>query len=93
MKFHISGSDLRAARHAAHKNTIDMARFAGKKTRKTYENWEKNIGCPQYNDLVNMLDGDGYDFAKVVDLLSNHQTPTQQLNWFVALRQKGGASC
>lgn len=59
----IFGKDLRAMRMLAGKTTVAMAKAAGVKTRKTYENWEKNQGTPNVNQFFDMakfcgLDGD-----------------------------------
>lgn len=58
---HIKGSDLRAIRNFAGKTTLQMAHAAGVKTRKTYENWEKNVGTPNVNQFINMVEFCGLD--------------------------------
>jgi len=45
----IMGSDLRAMRMVSGLTTVAMAAAAEVKTRKTYENWEKNVGTPSVN--------------------------------------------
>jgi DNA-binding transcriptional regulator YiaG len=45
----ISGSDLRKIRHNVHLTTVKIAKIAGVKTHKTYENWEKNVGMKWSN--------------------------------------------
>jgi len=45
----IMGSDLRAMRMVSGLTTVAMSKAAGVKTRKTYENWEKNVGTPSVN--------------------------------------------
>lgn len=56
----ITGQDLRLMRVIADKTTSEMAIFAGVKTRKTYENWEKEVGQPGMNQWINMVRGCGY---------------------------------
>ncbi|MCY7295046.1 helix-turn-helix domain-containing protein [Alteromonas sp. a30] len=53
MRF-ISGGDLRAMRTVSGLTTMQMAAAAGVKTRKTYENWEKNLGTPNVNQFIAM---------------------------------------
>jgi DNA-binding XRE family transcriptional regulator len=57
LKQYITGSDLRKMRHEAKLTTVKMAKIAGVKTRKTYENWEKNIGAPSINQYISMVIG------------------------------------
>lgn len=52
----ITGSDLRAMRMVAGLTTNAMAIAAGVKTRKTYENWEKNVGTPNVNQFMTMAE-------------------------------------
>ncbi len=67
----ITGADLRKLRLTAGKTTTEMARFAGVKTRKTYENWEKQMSSPSFNQVVLLIQGCGFEAAKVVgDLVS-----------------------
>ena len=47
---YITGSDLRKMRLEAGLTTVQMAKLAQVKTRKTYENWEKNI-VPRHPEL------------------------------------------
>ena len=68
MQIVISGTDLRRMRLKAGKTTIDMAEFAGVKTRKTYENWEKNVGTPNINQFIAMAKSCNYDPSKLVAL-------------------------
>lgn len=53
----INGKDLREMRHEAGLTTVAMAEFAKVKTRKTYENWEKNIGSPSINQFILLMLG------------------------------------
>jgi transcriptional regulator with XRE-family HTH domain len=50
----VTGNDLRVLRKYAGFTTTRMAEIAGVKTRKTYENWEKNKGSPCTNQLIAM---------------------------------------
>tara|TARA_R110000868_G_scaffold189537_2_gene432545 strand:- start:3311 stop:3532 length:222 start_codon:yes stop_codon:yes gene_type:complete len=73
MEKYISGQDIRDIRKEAKKTTVRMAEFAGVKTRKTYENWEKDIGTPSINQFISMLIGCGKDPVKYIKAASNSQ--------------------
>ena len=62
----ILGKDLRKMRRDAGLTTVQMAHTAGCKTRKTYENWEKNIGTPNVNQFLAMCQACGYNTEPVV---------------------------
>lgn len=62
----ISGSDLRAMRMVSGKTTVAMAQAAGVKTRKTYENWEKNISSPSVNQFMAMAKACGLSAAEFI---------------------------
>lgn len=64
----ISGTDLRRMRLKAGKTTVQMAEFAGVKTRKTYENWEKNVGSPSMNQFIAMAQECGFQPAALVKM-------------------------
>ncbi len=64
----ITGSDLRRMRLRAGKTTLEMAQYAGVKTRKTYENWEKGISAPNINQFLDMASSCGYDAKKIIGL-------------------------
>ena len=66
----ITGSDLRAMRMVAGCTTVSMAVAAGVKTRKTYENWEKNIGGPSVNQFMAMVEHCGF---KPSEIISNYE--------------------
>jgi DNA-binding transcriptional regulator YiaG len=55
LKAFITGRDLRDMRTKSGLTTNKMASVACVKTRKTYENWEKNVGCPSMNQLIAMM--------------------------------------
>lgn len=93
MNYLLTPQDLKQARKVAGKSTREMALFAGKGTRKTIENWEHGAGHPQYNVLVTMLQKAGYDFAKVIQLLSTRKDDTHSLNWFAAFATEEGDLC
>lgn len=59
--FPIRGSDLRSMRMLAGKTTMQMAGAAGVKTRKTYENWEKDLGTPNVNQFFLLVKECGLD--------------------------------
>lgn len=62
----ITGSDLRAMRMVSGHTTISMATAAGVKTRKTYENWEKNVGSPSVNQFMAMVEHCGFKPSEII---------------------------
>jgi len=62
----VRGSDLRAMRMVAGLRTLDMALAAGVKTRKTYENWEKDQGSPSVNQFISMAEACGISAAELI---------------------------
>jgi len=54
-KVYISGADLRKMRLNKGLTTVKMAKVAMVKTRKTYENWERDMGSPDINQLILMV--------------------------------------
>ena len=77
---YITGSDLRKMRLEAGLTTVQMAQLAEVKTRKTYENWEKNIGAPSMNQFIAMCVGCNYNSSKFVKLAVDRQDNADQLN-------------
>lgn len=77
---YMTGRDLRRMRLSAHRTTSDMAKIAGVKTRKTYENWEKNVGTPSINQFVAMCDGCNIDSSKFVGLMLQRSTLHDEVN-------------
>jgi len=66
----ITGGDLRAMRTVSGLTTMQMAAAAGVKTRKTYENWEKGISCPNVNQFMKMASHCG---LKPSELIANFE--------------------
>ena len=66
----ITGSDLRKIRSVSGMTTVQMAQAAGVKTRKTYENWEKNVGFPNVNQFFLMVEACGMGIDDVMQLIS-----------------------
>ncbi|MCC2607301.1 helix-turn-helix domain-containing protein [Planctobacterium marinum] len=64
----ITGTDLRIMRLRAGKTTVQMAEFASVKTRKTYENWEKNVGSPSMNQFLAMSMACGFKPAELIKM-------------------------
>lgn len=83
---YIDGSDLRKMRLDAGLTTVKMAKLADVKTRKTYENWEKNIGAPSMNQFIAMCVGCNYNPAKFVKLAVDSQDSAENLNVTTARR-------
>ncbi len=84
----ITGTDLRSMRLRSGRTTKEMAGFAGVKTRKTYENWEKGISAPNVNQYIAMTEGCGYDFAKLVKLISKRQDEFEIVDMTLALARE-----
>lgn len=57
----VTGADLRNLRTTAGLTTSQMAAAAGVKNRKTYENWERDIGTPNVNQFFFMVQACGVD--------------------------------
>jgi hypothetical protein len=51
----IKGADLRAMRIRAGLTTVQMSMAAMVKARRSYEHWERDIGCPNINQLILMV--------------------------------------
>jgi DNA-binding XRE family transcriptional regulator len=83
---YITGSDLRKMRQDAGLTTVKMAKLANVKTRKTYENWEKEIGSPSMNQFIAMCVGCNYNSSKFVKLAVERQDTTEHLNLSAARR-------
>ena len=77
---YITGSDLRKMRLDAGLTTVKMAKLANVKTRKTYENWEKNVGSPGMNQFIAMCIGCNFNASKFVKLAIERQDSTEPLN-------------
>lgn len=83
---YITGSDLRKMRQDAGLTTVKMAKLANVKTRKTYENWEKEIGSPSMNQFIAMCVGCNYNSSKFVKLAVERQDTSEQLSISAARR-------
>ncbi len=83
---YIKGTDLRKMRLDAGLTTVKMAELAEVKTRKTYENWEKNIGSPSLNQFIAMCVGCNYNSSKFVKLAVERQDTSEDLNVTAARR-------
>ncbi|MCY7296444.1 helix-turn-helix transcriptional regulator [Alteromonas sp. a30] len=57
----VTGADLKNLRVSAGLTTSQMAKAAGVKNRKTYENWEKGLGTPNVNQFFYMVKACGVD--------------------------------
>ncbi|MDP5032070.1 MAG: helix-turn-helix domain-containing protein [Paraglaciecola sp.] len=83
---YITGSDLRKMRLDAGLTTVKMAKLANVKTRKTYENWEKNVGSPSMNQFIAMCVGCNVNSSKFVKLALDRQDSAEPLNIGAARR-------
>lgn len=83
---YITGSDLRKMRLDAGLTTVKMAKLANVKTRKTYENWEKDVGSPSMNQFIAMCIGCNFNSSKFVKLAIERQDTVEPLNVTAARR-------
>lgn len=65
----IRGSDLRAMRLLTNKSATEMATTAGLKSRKSYENWESDIGCPTVNQFFALARSCGFTASEIVNVM------------------------
>ena len=68
----ITGADLRAIRIYSRKTIGELAQAAGIKTRKTYMNWEKDIGTPNVNQLAGILEASHLNADAYFKLMFKH---------------------
>ncbi len=76
----ITGTDLRRMRLKAGKTTVQMAEFANVKTRKTYENWEKNVGAPSMNQYLAMSTACGFEPAALIKMYVDRPDNEQEID-------------
>lgn len=76
----ITGADLRAMRRFAGMTTVEMAAAAGVKTRKTYENWERDISFPNVNQYFQMVSACGLDPETLIHLINAKQQQQRYLS-------------
>ncbi|MCC2616691.1 helix-turn-helix domain-containing protein [Aestuariibacter halophilus] len=77
---YITGADLRKMRLEAGLTTVQMAKLANVKTRKTYENWEKNVGSPNMNQFIAMCAGCNFNSSAIVEMAVERGSTGAQLN-------------
>lgn len=66
----LTGSDLRIMRRKARLTTTECAKIAGVKTRKTYENWEKGLGKPDFNQFMRLVIACGLKWNLLIEQLT-----------------------
>ncbi len=86
----VSGADLRCMRLRSGKTTAQMASYAGVKTRKTYENWEKGQSIPSINQYIAIAHGCGFDVVKLINLIVERGDGQGSVDVTLALRENGG---
>lgn len=74
------GSDLRTLRRFAGVDSGDIAAFAGVKSGKTIENWERGRGKPSVDQFVAISIGLGFDPAKLTGFYLHRTSPNEQPN-------------
>lgn len=84
---YITGADLRKMRLEAGLTTVQMADLAEVKTRKTYENWEKNVGSPSMNQFISMCTGCNFNSSAIVKMAMERNDLSQQINLAKASRR------
>ncbi len=77
---YIYGSNVRKVCLVCRLTTVKMAKLVNVKTRKTYENSEKNIGAPNMNQFIAMCVGCNYNHANFVKLAVERQDMSESLN-------------
>ncbi len=77
---YINGADLRKMRLEAGLTTVQMAKLANVKTRKTYENWEKNIGTPNMNQFIAMCNGCNFNSSVIVKMAMERTDTSEAFN-------------
>ena len=82
----ITGTDLRIMRLRAGKTTVQMAEFAGVKTRKTYENWEKNVGSPSMNQFLSMSIACGFNPSELVKMYVDRDSNESEIDLMSAAK-------
>lgn len=76
----ITGADLRTMRLKAGFTTVKMAKLARVKTRKTYENWEKDVGAPSMNQFLAMCIGCQFNSSILVKLLLERRDLSEEVD-------------
>lgn len=71
---------MRIMRLRGGKTTAEMAEIVGVKTRKTYENWEKNKGCPTMNQYLLMVRFCGFDAGALVNMYMDRENVDEQID-------------
>jgi transcriptional regulator with XRE-family HTH domain len=80
MPSYTTGEDLRRMQHKAGLTTSQMAKLAGVKTRKTYENWTKDVGEPTLSQFLAMSVGCQLNTSILVKLILNRRYLTDELD-------------
>ena len=83
-KMIITGTDLRIMRLRAGKTTVQMAEFASVKTRKTYENWEKNVGSPSMNQFLAMSMSCGFNPSELIKMYVDRDSNESEIDLMAA---------
>lgn len=78
-EFSVKGADLRAMRLVSEKTTKTMAIAAGVRTRKTYENWEKDIGSPSVNQFFALVKECGMTPVQALSIMSSENKASAYL--------------
>lgn len=84
----ITGNDLRRMRHKAGLTTVQMAKLANVKTRKTYENWEKDVGAPSMNQFLAMAIGCQFNTSILVKMFMERRELEDEVNLSKAFNHK-----
>ncbi|AOT09582.1 helix-turn-helix transcriptional regulator [Pseudoalteromonas luteoviolacea] len=70
---YITGDDLRALRKKKGVTTAIMAKHLGV-CRKTYENWERDVGQPKLNQFFAICAFCSIDLSELISKIRSHQS-------------------
>lgn len=85
----IKGADIRRMRLNAGLTTREMAKIVGVKTRKTYENWERNTGCPNINQFIAICEGCQVSVTEFLIMAMKRENLTERIDLtFISKRKE-----
>lgn len=83
----ITANDLQDMRSAANKDSHRMSKYAGVKTKKTYENWESGKGSPSMNQFIAMALKCGFEPHSLVDMYLSRMSVSESVDYESARRK------
>jgi DNA-binding XRE family transcriptional regulator len=85
---YITGQDLKKMQKEAGLKNCQMAKIAGLKTRKTYENWCKGIGEPSFSQFLAMALACNLNSALLVELITSRRHLDEELDFAAVAKAK-----